>query len=203
MLAGSRTLKVVLASTNPGKLAELRALLQPTGLHVVSQEAFGVESPEETGLTFVENALIKARAACAVSGLPAIADDSGVVVDALGGAPGVRSARYAGEGASDGENVARLLAALEGVPPDDRRAAFVCAIVYLRHEHDPCPIVCASRWDGRILHAPRGAGGFGYDPVFFVETHGRSAAELSRSEKNAISHRGQALAHLLQRLDCR
>ena len=193
-------MKVVLASSNPGKLAEFRALLEPTGLQVVSQEAFGVVQPEENGLTFVENALIKARAACAATGLPAIADDSGVVVGALGGAPGVRSARYAGEGASDADNVARLLAALEGVPPAERHAAFVCVVVYLRHEHDPCPIVGDGRWDGRILEAPRGAGGFGYDPVFFIETHGRTVAELSRGEKNAISHRGTALASLLERL---
>ena len=193
-------MKVVLASSNPGKLAELGAMLEPTGVQVVSQETLGVEPPEESGLTFVENALIKARAACAATGLPAIADDSGVVVDALGGAPGVRSARYAGEGASDEDNVARLLEALEGVPDSERNAAFVCAIVYLRHTHDPSPIVCESRWQGRILDAPRGAGGFGYDPVFFVETHDRTAAELSRAEKNAISHRGQALARLLERL---
>ena len=193
-------MKVVLATSNPGKLAELGALFEPTGLQVLSQEAFGVEPPEENGLTFVENALIKARAASAATGLPAIADDSGIVVDALGGAPGVRSARYAGEGASDVANVARLLEALEGVPTAKRHAAFVCAIVHLRYAHDPCPIVCESRWDGRVLDAPRGRGGFGYDPVFFVEPHGRSAAELSRAEKNAISHRGRALAKLIERL---
>ena len=193
--------KVVLASANPGKLAELRArLLEPAGMHVVSQDAFGVEPPEETGLTFVENALIKARAACAATGLPALADDSGVVVDALGGAPGIRSARYAGDGASDADNLARLLDALAGIEPPDRGAAFVCALVYLRHAHDPCPIVCEGVWRGRILDAPRGDGGFGYDPVFFVETLGRTAAELSRAEKNAVSHRGLALARLLERL---
>ena len=192
--------KVVLASSNPGKLAELHALLEPAGMDVVSQDAFGVEPPEETGLTFVENALIKARAACAATGLPALADDSGVVVDALGGAPGVRSARYAGDGASDADNLARLLEALAGVEPPDRGAAFVCALVYLRHAHDPCPIVCEGVWRGRILDAPRGGGGFGYDPVFFVESLGRTAAELSREEKNAVSHRGQALAQLLGRL---
>ena len=193
-------MKVVLASSNPGKLLELRALLKPAGLQVVSQDALGVEPPEETGVTFVENALIKARAACAATGLPALADDSGVVVDALGGAPGVRSARYAGEGASDADNLARLLEALAGVDPPERGAAFVCAIVYLRHAQDPCPIVCEGVWRGRILDAPRGDGGFGYDPVFFVETLGRTAAELSRAEKNAVSHRGQALAQLLDRL---
>ena len=192
--------KVVLASSNPGKLAELRALLEPTGLRVVSQDAFGVEPPEETGLTFVDNALIKARAACAATGLPALADDSGVVVDALGGAPGVRSARYAGENASDADNVARLLEALEGVAPAERGAVFVCSIVYLRHARDPCPIVCDGYWNGRILDAPRGAGGFGYDPVFFIETLDRTAAELSRAEKNVVSHRARALAQLLRRL---
>ena len=198
--ACSPDVKVVLASSNPGKLAELRALLEPAGMDVVPQDAFGVEPPEETGLTFVENALIKARAACAATGLPALADDSGVVVDALGGAPGVRSACYAGDGASDADNLARLLEALVGVEPPDRGAAFVCALVYLRHAHDPCPIVCEGVWRGRILDAPRGGGGFGYDPVFFVETLGRTAAELSRAEKNALSHRGQALAQLLGRL---
>ena len=192
--------KVVLASSNPGKLSELRALLKPAGLQVVPQDVLGVEPPEETGVTFVENALIKARAACAATGLPALADDSGVVVDALGGAPGVRSARYAGEGASDSDNLATLLEALAGVDPPERGAAFVCAIVYLRHAQDPCPIVCEGVWRGRILDAPRGDGGFGYDPVFFVETLNRTAAELSRAEKNAVSHRGQALAQLLGRL---
>ena len=175
-------------------------MLEPAGLRVVSQDAFGIEPVEETALTFVENALIKARAACAATGLPALADDSGVVVDALEGAPGVHSARYAGGGASDADNVAKLLEALEGVAPPERGAAFVCAIVYLRHARDPCPIVCEGIWEGRILDAPRGAGGFGYDPVFFIETLGRSAAELSRAEKNAVSHRGQALAQLLDRL---
>ena len=193
-------MRVVLASSNPGKLAELSALLEPAGLRVVSQDAFGIEPVEETALTFVENALIKARTACAATGLPALADDSGVVVDALEGAPGVHSARYAGGGASDADNVAKLLEALEGVAPPERGAAFVCAIVYLRHARDPCPIVCEGIWEGRILDAPRGAGGFGYDPVFFIETLGRSAAELSRAEKNAVSHRGQALAQLLDRL---
>lgn len=193
-------MKVVLASTNPGKLTELRALLEPAGLGVVSQDAFGVEPPEETGLTFVENALIKARAACAATGLPALADDSGVVVDALGGAPGVRSARYAGTGASDADNIARLLEALAGIASPERGAAFVCVIAYLRHVHDPCPIVCEGVWRGRILDAPRGAGGFGYDPVFFIETLGRTAAELSRAEKNVVSHRGQALAQLLAQI---
>ena len=198
--ARSPDVKAVLASSNPGKLAELRALLEPAGMGVVPQDAFGFDPPEETGLTFVENALIKARAACTATGLPALADDSGVVVDALGGAPGVRSARYAGDGASDADNLARLLEALAGVEPPDRGAAFVCAVVYLRHAQDPCPIVCEGVWRGRILDAPRGGGGFGYDPVFFVESLGRTAAELSRAEKNAVSHRGQALEQLLGRL---
>ena len=193
-------MEIVLASSNPGKLAELEALLEPAGLHVVAQDAFGVEPPEETGATFVENALIKARAACAATGLPAIADDSGIVVDALEGAPGVRSARYAGPGASDADNVARLLEALRGVAPAARGATFVCALVRLRHARDPRPIVCEGIWEGRVLDAPRGGGGFGYDPVFFVEALGRTAAELSFAEKNRVSHRGQALAQLLDRL---
>ena len=193
-------MKFVLASSNPGKLAELETLLAPSGLRVVPQDVLGVEPPEETGLTFIENALIKARAACAATGLPALADDSGIVVGALGGAPGVRSARYAGEGATDADNVSRLLESLEGVAVPERGAAFVCVIACLRHARDPRPIVCEGVWEGRILDAPRGAGGFGYDPVFFVEALGRSAAELSRAEKNAMSHRGQALAQLLERL---
>ena len=193
-------MKIVLASSNPGKLAELEALLGPAGLHVVAQDALGVEPPAETGFTFVENALIKARAACAATGLPALADDSGIVVDALEGAPGVRSARYAGEGATDAENVARLLESLKGVAAPERGASFVCVIAYLRHERDPRPIICEGIWEGRILEAPQGAGGFGYDPVFFVEALGRSAAELSRTEKNAVSHRGLALTQLLGRL---
>ena len=189
----------VLASSNPGKLAEMSALLDPAGVRVVPQDALAVEPPAETGLTFVENALIKARAACAATGLPAVADDSGIVVDALEGAPGVRSARYAGPGASDADNVARLLEALRGVAPAERGAAFVCTIACLRHARDPCPIVCEGVWEGRVLDAPRGDGGFGYDPVFFVEALGRSAAELPQVEKNAVSHRGQALARLLER----
>ncbi len=193
-------MKVVLASANPDKLAELRVRLEPTGMHVVAQDAFGVEPPEETGLTFVENALIKARAAGVATGLPALADDSGVVVDALGGAPGVRSARYAGDGASDADNLARLLKALAGAGPPERGAAFVCTLVYLRHPHDPCPIICEGHWRGRILDAPKGGAGFGYDPVFFLDALGRTAAELTRAEKNAVSHRGQALTRLLERL---
>lgn len=193
-------MKIVLASSNPGKQAELGALLGPAGVRIVPQDALGVESPEETGLTFIENALIKARAACEASGLPALADDSGIVVDALGGAPGVHSARYAGDGATDADNVARLLESLEGVAAPARGAAFVCAIAYLRHARDPRPIVCEGIWAGRILDAPRGTGGFGYDPVFFVESLGRTAAELSCAEKNAASHRGQALLQLLDRL---
>ena len=175
-------------------------MLDPTGLRVVSRDILGVEPPEETGPTFIENALIKARAASAASGLPALADDSGVVVDALGGAPGVCSARYAGAGATDADNIAKLLESLEGVAAPERSAAFVCVIACLRHARDPRPIVCEGVWEGRILDVPRGAGGFGYDPVFFVEALGRTAAELSRAEKNAVSHRGQALAQLLERL---
>ena len=193
-------MRVVLASSNPGKLAELSALLDPAGLCVVSQDVFGVEPPEETGLTFVENALIKARAACAATGLPALADDSGVVVDALEGAPGVRSARYAGGGRATRTTSPSFSKHSKVSLRRSVGAAFVCAMVYLRHARDPCPIVCEGIWEGWILDAPRGAGGFGYDPVFFIETLGRTAAELSRAEKNAVSHRGQALAQLLDRL---
>ena len=192
--------RVVLASSNPGKLAELRALLEPAGLRVVSQDAFGVEPPEETGLTFVENALIKARAACAATGLPALADDSGVVVDALGGAPGVRSARYAGAGASDADNVARLLEALAGIAPPQRGAAFVCAIVWLRTRTTrarSCARACGGGGSSTRREATADSA---TNPVFFIESLGRTGAELSRAEKNAVSHRGQALAQLLDRL---
>lgn len=192
--------RVVLASGNPGKLRELEALLAGTGLEAVAQSAFAVPAVDETGATFVENALIKARNAAAASGLPAIADDSGLVVDALGGAPGVRTARFAGPGAGDAENVAALLDALRGVPPGSRTARFVSVVVYLRAPADPTPIVCEADWPGRILEAARGAGGFGYDPVFEVPGRGVSAAELPAAVKNALSHRGRAMAALAERL---
>jgi XTP/dITP diphosphohydrolase len=192
--------RVVLASGNAGKLRELHALLAPLGLDVVAQSEFDISGVEETGLSFVENAILKARHAARVAGLPAIADDSGIMVDALGGAPGIYSARYAGEGASDAENLDLLLENLRDVPDTKRGARFVCLAVYMRHADDPCPIVCEGIWPGRITHAPRGEDGFGYDPIFHVEDCGCTSAELEPARKNAISHRALAMGALVDRL---
>jgi XTP/dITP diphosphohydrolase len=191
---------VVLASNNPGKVREFNALLGGIEFEVVPQAQFGVAEAEETGLTFVENAILKARNAANHARRPAIADDSGLEVDALDGAPGIYSARYAGPGASDSENLEKLLAMLNGVPEAQRTARFQCVLVYLRHALDPTPLICQGTWEGRILTAPRGRGGFGYDPVFFVPTHGCASAELPPEVKNALSHRGQALQKLLAAL---
>jgi len=191
--------KIVLASGNPGKLEELRALLAPKRVELLSQDEFGVKSAVEDGLSFVENALIKARNACRETGLAAIADDSGLEVDALRGAPGIHSARYAGvEGPGvDAENNRKLLAALGQVPEAERAARFQCAIVLMRHEADPMPLVCQGSWEGRILFAPRGENGFGYDPLFFVPGERRSSAQLPPERKNVLSHRARAIAQLL------
>ncbi len=186
----------VVATGNAGKLAELGELLGPLGLELSSLRDVGVESPEETGLTFVENALLKARHAAAATGLPAIADDSGLVVPALGGAPGVRSARFAGDGATDAANIDHLLHRLEAIPCADRSAAFVCVIVALRAADDPVPALGFGRWAGTIGHGRTGSGGFGYDPVFVDSASGQTAAQLSRAAKNARSHRGQAVRAL-------
>jgi XTP/dITP diphosphohydrolase len=191
---------IVLASGNPGKVREINELLAGLDLRVRPQSEFGVSEVEETGLTFVENAILKARHAAAHTGLPAIADDSGLEVDALQGAPGIYSARYAGAGASDQANLDKLLADLEGVAEAARGARFQCLLVYLRHAADPTPLICQGTWEGRILNAPRGDNGFGYDPVFFVPTHDCSSAELPAETKNALSHRGQALRKLLAAL---
>ncbi|MBP2835257.1 MULTISPECIES: XTP/dITP diphosphatase [Dickeya] len=191
---------VVLATGNAGKVRELAGLLADFGLDVVAQTTLGVDSAEETGLTFIENAILKARHAARATGLPAIADDSGLAVNALGGAPGIYSARYAGEDASDQQNLDKLLAVLDNVPDEQRQASFHCVLVYLRHADDPTPLVCHGSWQGVITRAPAGEGGFGYDPVFFVPQLGKTAAELSREEKNAHSHRGQALRQLLDAL---
>jgi XTP/dITP diphosphohydrolase len=191
--------RVVLATGNAGKAREIGELLAPAGVCIVAQAAFGLESAEETGATFIENALLKARHAAAGSGLPAIADDSGLVVDALGGAPGIHSARYAG-GAGDAANIRKLLAALRGLPSARRGARFVCVAVFLRHPDDPLPLVCEGVWEGEICTAPKGAGGFGYDPVFLPRGEGRTAAELPAEEKNRLSHRGMAFAELRRRL---
>ncbi len=199
-------MRVVLATGNLGKLREFADLLGPAGLEFEPLSAFGVDSPEETGLTFVDNALLKARHAAARTGLPAMADDSGLEVDALGGAPGVRSARYAappGSDAAPGDaaNIDKLLRELRGVAPLARTARFRCAIALVRSADDAAPLVGEGRWEGRILEARRGSGGFGYDPVFEDLASGRSAAELAPHEKHARSHRGAALRAVLALLD--
>jgi len=194
---------IVLASSNAGKLREFNQLLGNLQLEIVPQSSFNVTDAEETGLTFVENAILKARNAAQHTGLPALADDSGLEVDALHGAPGIYSARYAGPKASDTENLEKLLALLKDVPEQKRGARFQCVLVYLRHALDPTPLICQGTWEGRILTAARGANGFGYDPVFFVPDHACSAAELPAETKNAQSHRGQALHQLLAALSGR
>jgi len=191
--------RVVLATGNPGKLREIRAILAGHELLVVPQSELGIESPHEDGDSFAANALIKARHAAAASGLPAIADDSGLEVEALGGRPGLHSARYAGEPANDRANNERLLAELAGVPAAARRARYRCAMVFVRGADDPDPIVAEASWDGRIGFEPRGNGGFGYDP-YFITADGRTAAEMPSQEKNRVSHRGQALAALAARM---
>ena len=190
-------MKVVLASDNPGKLAELTSLLADTGFVCVSQGEFGVSSAEETGSTFVENALLKARHAAASTGLCAIADDSGLAVDHLKGAPGVHSARYSGVDATDEENREFLLTALAGVPADQRTARFHSVVVYLRHAKDPIPIICHGHWSGTIALKPRGSGGFGYDSLFLADGCSQTAAELTADTKNSLSHRAQALLSLV------
>jgi XTP/dITP diphosphohydrolase len=192
--------EIVLASSNPGKVREINQLLATLDLHVQPQSEFGVIDAEETGLTFVENAILKARNAAQHTGLPAIADDSGIEVDALNGAPGIYSARFAGDNASDQQNLEKLLAELEGMPEAQRSARFQCLMVFMAHANDPTPVICQGTWEGRILTAARGDNGFGYDPVFYVPTHDCSSAELSADVKNALSHRGQALRQLVTAL---
>jgi XTP/dITP diphosphohydrolase len=191
--------RLVLASGNRGKLAELRALLDDGDLQWVAQGELGIADPPETGTTFVENAIIKARNAARISGLPALADDSGLLVDALGGAPGLDSAHWGGVHGDAPRNIARLLAELAGVPTQRRSARFHSTIVLLRHADDPAPLIAEGRWEGCILEAPRGRGGFGYDPVFFDPVLGLAAAEVEPALKNRISHRGRALAALRTR----
>ena len=186
--------KIVLASGNQGKIKEIQAILK--GHAIVPQSQFNVEEAEETGSTFVENAIIKARNAASHCNLPSIADDSGLVVDALNGAPGVISARYAGVGATDQENLLKLLKDMEHIPTEQRTARFVCVIVFMRHANDPLPIIAQGTWEGRILTESVGDNGFGYDPVFWVPTHQKASAELSPEIKNSLSHRGQALQQL-------
>ena len=190
--------RIVLASANAGKLREFHTLLADTGLEVIGQGELGIEAADEPHPTFIENALAKARHASARSGLPALADDSGLCVAALGGEPGVRSARFAGPGATDAANNAELLRRLESVR--DRQAHYVCVLVAVRAPQDPEPLVADARWHGEILSEGRGSSGFGYDPLFLLPTHGCTAAELTREEKNRISHRGMALRILAQQL---
>lgn len=192
--------QLVLASGNTGKLRELQALLSPLNLMVRSQQDFDVPAIAETGLTFIENAILKARNAAKHTGLPAIADDSGLEVDMLNGAPGIYSARYAGPRATDQENTQKLLRELANTREQDRTARFQCLVVYMRHPLDPTPLVCQGTWGGVIIDHPRGENGFGYDPVFYIAAYGCTAAELHIDTKNRISHRGQALAELVKRL---
>ncbi len=188
--------RLVLASGNAGKIREIEEILSPHGVEVLPQSQFVDAGAEETGLTFVENAILKARHASRHSGLPALADDSGIEVDALNGAPGIYSARFAGPNASDADNNAHLLAALDGVAEAKRTARYQCVMVYLRHADDPTPLICQGTWEGRIIASPRGTGGFGYDPLFWIDALSCTAAELAAEQKHAISHRGQALRGL-------
>lgn len=193
-------MKVVLASNNPGKLRELDAVLRPMGWELVAQGDLGVPEAEETGTTFEANALLKARHAAACTGLAALADDSGIEVDALDGRPGVYSARYAGPQCDDEANNRLLLQELEGVPEEQRGARYQCVIALVRTAEDPDPLIARGAWEGRILEAPQGHNGFGYDPLFYVPTHGCASAELEPDVKNALSHRGAALRALVERL---
>ena len=193
-------MKVLLATSNPGKLRELQALLTGSGIQVLPQTAFQVREAPETGLSFVENALLKARNAARQTGLPSIADDSGLEVDALHGAPGIYSARYAGPDASDADNINKLLRDLQYLPMEKRTARFRCSMTYLRDAADAAPLICEGVWEGRILEAPRGKNGFGYDPVFLVPEKQCSSAELGPMDKNRLSHRGQALRKLVAQL---
>jgi len=201
--------KIVLASSNIGKLKELQSMLAALPVNIIAQSELGVVDAEETGLTFIENAIIKARHASAITGLPSIADDSGLAVDALGGAPGIYSARYAQLPADikglalDQANNTKLIEALRDIPDHQRGAQFHCVLVFMRHAADPTPLVCHGQWHGSILQAAAGAGGFGYDPLFLVPDHGCSSAELSTNEKNRISHRAQACQLLLAALSAR
>lgn len=192
--------QIVLASNNTGKVREINQLLTSEQITVVPQKDFNIPDAIEDGLSFVENAIKKARHASSLSGLPAIADDSGIEVDALNGAPGIYSARFAGSGASDEENLNKLLEHLKEIPEAKRTARFQCLMVFMRHSEDPTPIICQGTWEGRILFEPQGENGFGYDPVFYVPSHDCSSAQLDPETKNSLSHRGQALKLLLQTL---
>jgi len=193
-------MRIVMATNNAGKLREFRELLAPLGFEVEPLSQFTRESAEETGLSFIENAILKARHAARAANLPAIADDSGIEVDALRGEPGIYSARYAGEGASDQANLEKLLRAVADVPAAQRTARYQCALAFMRFAADPSPLICQASWEGRVIMTPRGSGGFGYDPIFELPEIGKTAAELAPEEKNRISHRGKALRELVARL---
>ncbi len=188
--------RIVLATGNQGKVRELGTILTQLDIEIVPQSEFNIPEAEETGLTFVENAIIKARNAATHTGLPAIADDSGLEVDCLKGAPGIYSSRYAGVNANSQDNVKKLLAAMKNFPDEERSARFQCLLVFMEHDKDPTPLICQGSWEGRILHQQQGDGGFGYDPVFYVPTHDCASAELAAEVKNQLSHRGQALRQL-------
>lgn len=193
-------MKIIFASNNAGKIHEVQTLLAKFNLQFIPQADYNVTDIEETGLTFIENALLKARHASQMTGLPAMADDSGLIVDALNGAPGIYSARYAGTPTNSQKNIDKLLHELRNMPEAKRQAAFYCILVYITHPEDPTPLICEGRWQGRILTQPAGSQGFGYDPVFYDENEKCSAAELTLDRKNHISHRGQALQLLLKKL---
>ncbi|MBA2653668.1 MAG: RdgB/HAM1 family non-canonical purine NTP pyrophosphatase [Gammaproteobacteria bacterium] len=193
-------MKIIFASSNQGKIKEINALIRQSAIEVIPQVEMGVPDIAETGLTFIENALIKARNATELTKLPAMADDSGLVVPILNGEPGIFSARYAGEAGDHTKNITKLLTKLQDVPPEKRIAYFYCVIVMLRHKDDPCPIICEGIWHGSILMQPKGEKGFGYDPIFYVADYNCSAAELTMEVKNEISHRGQAMTDLIQQL---
>jgi len=193
-------MNIILASNNAGKIAEFSALLAPLDYHITPQKEFNIVDVAETGLTFIENALQKARNAATLTGLPALADDSGLVVPALNGAPGIYSARYAGEKANAQMNINKLLADMTDFQQEQRRAWFYCVLVFLRHANDPSPIIAQGSWHGEILMAPRGAQGFGYDPIFWLADLQKSSAELPLELKNALSHRGKALQSLIAQL---
>jgi XTP/dITP diphosphohydrolase len=195
--------RVVLASSNSGKVRELGSLLAPFGFDLVAQSTLGVETPAETGKTFAENALLKARHAAAATNLPALADDSGIEVDALGGRPGIYSARYAGEGAGDQANLRKMIDEMRDVPAPQRTARYQCVIAFVTTAADPAPILASGTWEGTLIDDPRGLGGFGYDPIFVPRGFDRTAAELDPGEKNSLSHRGQALRALVTQLQNR
>jgi len=192
--------ELVLATGNKGKVVELEALLQPFGWNVRPQSEWHFADAEETGLTFIENAILKARHAAQHTGLPALADDSGLAVNALQGAPGIYSARYAGPECNDQDNIEKLLDTLKDTAPEQRQASFHCVLAYLRHANDPTPIICHGRWDGMIATTPQGEQGFGYDPVFWIPELNCTAAQLSTAQKQQLSHRGQALRQFVQQL---